>query len=124
MSEPTINAGIVGPGEYGPSGEQQGVDATFTANQIGAAFGVATERIHNAMAGEFGLEPEDRLDSRQSRHLAEAILVDQPQAEREAALMRLGSYTPRTDHQWGVGEAAPGEESDRVVGDDDHVSQH
>lgn len=124
MTEPPVNAGIVGPGEYAPSGEAQGVGATFTAQQLGAAFGVATERIEAAMTGELGLGPAAHIDSRQARHLAEAVLTDQPQAEREAALMRLGAFTPRPDHQWGVGEAAPGEESDRVFGDDDHISQH
>lgn len=124
MSEPTIDAGIVSPGEYAPSGERQGANTTFTADQIGAAFGIATERVHAAMAGELGLDANDQIDSRQAQDLAEAILVDQPQAERDAALMRLGAFTPRADHQWGVGEATPGEESDRVAGDDDHVSQH
>ncbi|MFN8590436.1 MAG: hypothetical protein U0031_03160 [Thermomicrobiales bacterium] len=124
MNESDIPAGFVAPGEYVPAGEAQGVGSTFTSQEIAAAFEVAGERVVRALAGEFGLDARDRVDSRRAQHLAEVILGDQPQAEREAALMRLGAFTPRADHEWGVGEAAPGEESDRVVGDDDHLSQH
>lgn len=124
MNESDIAAGIVAPGEYAPAGEAQGVGATFSGREIAAAFGVAGERVERALAGEFGLGAADRVDSRRAQHLAEVILGDQPQAEREAALMRLGAFTPRPDHEWGIGEAAPGEESDRVAGDDDHLSQH
>ena len=116
--------GFEAPGEYAPAGEAQGMRAAFTAEQIAQAFDVSLDRVQNAMAGEFALAPNDRIDSRQAQHLAEVILGDLPQAEREAGLMRLGAFTPRRDHEWGIGEAAPGEESDRVVGDDDHVSQH
>lgn len=124
MREPESGAGIVGPGEYAPAGEAQGQAATFEAAAIAGAFGVNPDRVERALAGEFGLPPDGRVDSRQAQHLAEVILGDQPQAEREAALMQLGAFTPRPDHGWGIGEAAPGEESDRVAGDDDHVSQH
>lgn len=124
MSETGIEAGIVAPGEYAPAGEAQGEIATFGLEQIAAAFAVPAERVRRALSGEFGLGPEGRVDSLLAQHLAEVILGDQPQAEREAALMRLGAFTPRPDHDWGIGEAAPGEESDRVVGDDDHISQH
>jgi hypothetical protein len=114
MREREVDAGIVAPGEYAPSGEAEGGSRRFTAERVATAFGVATDRVHRAMAGEFGLHPGDQIDSRQAQHLAEVILGDQPLAEREAALMRLGAYTPRPDHQWGIGEAAPGEESDKV----------
>jgi hypothetical protein len=124
MSQTGIDAGLVAPGEYAPAGEAQGETESFTAGQVADAFGVAGDRVHRALAGEFALGPNDRVDSHQAQHLAEVILVDRPQAERQAALMRLGAFTPRRDHDWGIGEAAPGEESDRVVGDDDHVSQH
>jgi hypothetical protein len=76
------------------------------------------------MKGEFGLATTAQVTSRQAQHLAEVILGDQPLAIREAGLMQLGAFTPRSDHDWGVGEAAPDEESDRVAGDDDHISQH
>jgi hypothetical protein len=33
--------------------------------------------------------------------------------------MHLGALTPRVDHDWGTREAAPGEESDRVVSTND-----
>lgn len=114
MDERTIDAGLVAPGEYSPAGEAQGTNETFTADAVADAFGVAVERVHNALRGEFALGPEARVDSRQAQHLAEVILGDLPQAEREAALMRLGAFTPRPDHDWGIGEAAPGEESDKV----------
>jgi len=119
-----IAAGIEAPGEYAPAGEAQGLEATFTAEQVGQAFDVAVDRVHRAMEGEFSLEPGARVTSLQAQHLAEVILGDQPLAIREAGLMQLGAFTPRADHDWGVGEAAPNEESDRVAGDDDHISQH
>jgi hypothetical protein len=124
MNETSIEAGIVAPGEYAPAGEAQGTAATFDVAQIANAFAVTTDRVRQAFSGEFGLGQDGRVDSRQAQHLVEVLLGDQPQAEREAALMRLGAFTPRPDHGWGIGEAAPGEESDRVVGDDDHISQH
>jgi hypothetical protein len=114
MSESGIDAGIVAPGEYAPSGEAQGAAATFGAEEIAAVFAVDIDRVWRAMGGEFGLGPSGRVDSRQANHLTEVILGDQPLAEREAALMRLGAFTPRPDHGWGIGEAAPGEESDKV----------
>jgi hypothetical protein len=121
---PSIDAGIVAPGEYAPSGEAQGTRQTFGAGEIAVAFAVEESRVRRALAGEFGLNSGGSVDSQQVQHLAEVILGDQPQDQREAALMRLGAFTPRPDHEFGIGEAAPGEESDRVVGDDDHISQH
>lgn len=105
---------MVAPGEYAPAGEAQGIGETFGAGEVAEAFGVEIERVHNAMAGEFALGPEAKVDSRQAQHFAEVIVGDRPQAEQEAALMRLGAFTPRPDHDWGVGEAAPDEESDKV----------
>jgi hypothetical protein len=114
MGHQEIDAGLVAPGEYAPAGEAQGIWATFTAQEVASAFGVATDRVHEAMAGEFTLASNARVDSRQAQHLAEVILGELPQAEQEAALMRLGAFTPRPDHDWGIGEAAPGEESDKI----------
>ncbi len=110
-------AGVVAPGESAPAGELQGIDATFSADSVAEAFGVALNRVHNAMAGEFQLQPDATVDSRQAQLLAEVILTDQPLDRREAALMTLGAFTPRPDQSWGVGDTAPGEESDRYVAD-------
>lgn len=101
-------------GEYAPAGEDQGVATTFTARQVADAFEVAIERVHRALQGEFALAAGARIDSRQAQHLAEAILGDRPQDARQAALMKLGAFTPRTDHDVGLGERGPGEESDRL----------
>ena len=115
MNDRQINAGLVAPGEYAPAGEAQGEGARFTAEQVARGFAVEIDRVHRAMAGEFSLGADGQIDSRQAQHLAEVMLGDQPQAEQEAALMQLGAFTPRPDHDWGIGEAAPGEESDKVV---------
>lgn len=120
----SLQSGLQSSGEYVPAGEEDPHGNVFSALEIAAAFGASVERVQRAMAGEFGLGPQSRVNSRQAQHLAEVFLLDRAQPDREAALMRLGAYTPRTDHEWGIGEAPPGEESDRVAGDDDHASQH
>jgi hypothetical protein len=114
MNDRSIDAGLVAPGEYAPAGEAQGEDALFSAEQIARGFEVEIDRVHSAMAGEFGLGADGKVDSRQAQHLAEVILGDQPLAEQEAALMRVGAFTPRPDHDWGVGETPLGEESDKL----------
>ena len=96
------------------AGETQGIDDTFDAPSIAEAFGVAEQRVHNALEGEYGLGPDARVDSKQAQNLAEVLLGDQPQDEQMAALMRLGSYTPRPDDAWGLGDKAPGEQSERL----------
>ena len=106
---------ILTDAEYTPAGEAQGIGASFAADQVAQAFGVALERVHRAMAGEFGLDAGARVDSRQAQHLAEVLLGDQPLDQQQAALMQLGAFTPRTDQDWGMGETAPGEESDRFA---------
>ena len=113
-------AGVVAPGEYAPAGELQGIGEAFSADQVAAAFNVAVDRVHNAMAGEFRLGPNASVDSQRAQQLAEVMLADQPLDIREAALMTLGAYTPRADQAWGIGETAPGEESDRFVADAHH----
>ena len=65
------------------------------------------------MEGEFGLGPDDRVDSKMAQHLAEVILGDMPLDRREAALMQLGAFTPRSDAAYGPGSGPPAEESDR-----------
>jgi hypothetical protein len=114
MNDRHINAGLVAPGEYAPAGEAQGEDARFSAEQIAQGFEVEIGRVHREMSGEFSLGADARVDSRQAQHLAEVILGDQPLAEQEAALMRVGAFTPRPDHGWGIGETPPGEESDKL----------
>ena len=114
MNDRGVNAGLVGPGEYAPSGEAQGESARFSAEEIARGFEVAIDRVQRAMAGEFGLGANGRIDSRQAQHLAEVILGDQTLVEQEAALMRVGAFTPRPDHEWGIGETPPGEESDKL----------
>ena len=120
MSNPSIDAGITAPGEYSPAGEAQGVGASFAAEQVAAAFAVDVERIHRAMKGEFGLGPSDRIDSKQAQHLAE-VIGDLPLDRQEAVLMQLGAFTPRPDQAWGMGETAPGEESDRYAATADTI---
>jgi hypothetical protein len=111
-AEKPVRAGMKRPGEYGPAGEMQGVVDTFSAQDVADAFRVEIDRVHAAFAGEFGQEAGGQVDSRQAQHLAEVILGDQPLDRREAALMKLGAFTPRPDHEWGAGEADPDEESD------------
>lgn len=102
-------------GEYAPTGEQGGTNATFSADEIGRAFGVELDRVHRAIAGEFG-SGGNLVDSRQAQHLAEVLLSDLPQSNQMAALVKLGAYTPRPDHVEGLGEKDPAEESDKLKG--------
>ncbi len=110
-----MGAGKSDAGEYVAAGEGQGVNETFDASQVAAAFGVAIERVHRAMAGEFHLGADAAVTSVQAQQLAEVLLGDQPMSEREAATMQLGAFTPRRDQDWGMGDTAPGEESDRLA---------
>lgn len=102
-------------GEYVPAGEGQGIHASFGAEQVASAFEVEIARVHRALAGEFDLGADDKVDSRQAQQLAEVLLGDQPLDIRQAATMRLGAFTPRPDENWGLGDTAPGEESDRMA---------
>lgn len=102
-------------GDYIPAGEGQGIHARFDADQVASAFDVDVARVHRAMAGEFNLDPDAKVDSRQVQRLAEVLLGDQPLDVREAATMQLGAFTPRPDENWGLGDTAPGEESDRMA---------
>lgn len=122
MSRSRVAPGSPRPGEYAPAGETQGQDSRFAADQIAAAFGVAIARVERAIAGEFGLNAGALVDSRQAQRLAEVLLTDKPLPEREAALMQLGAFTPRADQAWGLGETAPGEESDRLAASADELA--
>ena len=100
----------------------------FSPDQIASAFTVEEHRVRAAILGEFG-KPLTEIDSRQAQHLAEALLTDRPLDARQAALMQLGAFTPRSDLEWGLGDTAPGEESDRLAAsadrpDDDLASHH
>lgn len=102
-------------GEQDPPGEDQGVNARFSARAVAEAFNVEIDRVHNALAGEFSLDKDATVDSRHAQHLAEVLLGDRPQAEQEAALLQLGAYTPRRDTlEPSVSEKPPGELSDRL----------
>ena len=105
----------VRPDERVPAGETQGVTRRFFADQVAAAFDVSVDRVERAMAGEFEMDAGGTVDSKQAQHLAEVLLGDLPEGAMEAGLMRLGAFTPRTDDDWGLGDTAPGEESDRLA---------
>ena len=113
-SDQRPSAGLGDPGEYTPAGEAQGQLSQFSADAVGEAFGVDPARVRTAIQGEFGLRPDDTVDSTQAQQLAEVLLADEPMDRQQAALMELGAFTPRTDHEWGSGETAPGEEGDRL----------
>ncbi len=101
-------------GEYTPAGEAQGVNSRFTADQVAAAFEVAVDRVHNAFQGEYNLGPDGSVDSRQAQELAELIIGDLPLDRQQAALMKLGAFTPRTDEDYGRGQNNSNEESDKL----------
>jgi hypothetical protein len=100
-----------------PAGEDQGAASRFSVDQIANAFGVDTQRVRRAIAGEFGESDDAQVDSHQVQHLAEVMLADQPLDRRQAALMTLGAFTPRSDADFGLGDARPGEESDLLSAD-------
>lgn len=111
--EPDVPSAV--GGEHDPPGEISGVHTLFSAQAVADAFQVDIERVRRAFAGEFHFGPDAAVDSRQAQHLTDVILGDRPQAEQEAALMRLGAYTPRRDTiEPSVFEKPPGELSDRL----------
>lgn len=100
---------------------------TFTVDQIANAFDVAPERVQHAIAGELHLRSDHHVTSKQAQQLAEVLLGDQPLDQREAAVARLGAFSPRYDDVWGKGdnpEDEPGERlSDRTgAGDGEATS--
>jgi len=95
-----------------PIGEEGSVNARFSISQIASAFNVDEVRIVRAVAGEFHEDAHATVDSRQVQHLAEVVLGDQPLDQQQAAMMKLGAFTPRSDADFGLGDARPGEESD------------
>jgi hypothetical protein len=100
-------------GVYVEAGEDVNPDRTFSADEVSDAFGVDRKRVGRAMAGELGLGESQPLRSKDAQRLVEVLLGDRPMDEREAALMKLGAFTPRRDADWGLGSGPPNEESDR-----------
>lgn len=100
-------------GMYIEAGEDVSPARRFSADEVASAFGVAKERVLNAMRGEFALGPEATIDDKQAQDLVEVLFGDLPLDQREAATMRLGAYTPRRDAEYGLGSGPPDEESDR-----------
>jgi hypothetical protein len=98
-----------------PKGEENSPVAQFSAAEVAKAFEVELDRIERAMYGEFGLDAGDTISSHKAQQLAEIVLAERPLGDREAALMRLGAYTPRSDVEWGLGDTYEGEESDRLA---------
>lgn len=102
-------------GEYTPAGEDQGTNRKFGARQVAEAFGVEEQRVHNAFKGEYNLGPGGEISSSQAQDLAEIFLGDQPLDGQEAALMKLGAFTPRPDAMEATATPkAQGEQSDKV----------
>lgn len=102
-------------GEYTPSGEDQGKYRKFTAEQVAEAFGVEVGRVRNAFSGEYGLDSDGKVTSAQAQELAEIFLGDLPLDGQQAALMKLGAYTPRSDDiEASATPKARGEQSDKL----------
>ncbi len=98
---------------YIQAGEATGAKTTFSSGDIAAAFGIARERVITALHGEFDLGAGGRVDAKMAQELAEVLLGDLPQDRRQAALMHLGGFTPRSDATEGLGDGPAVEESDR-----------
>lgn len=105
--------------EHDPPGENQGINARFTVDDVARHFDVARERVVRAFAGEFHLDDTDTVNSTQAQHLSEVIIGNRTQEEREAALMKLGAYTPRRDTiEPSVWEKPSGEDDDTLLAPD------
>lgn len=103
------------PGEYTMAGEDQGIASEFTAQQVADGFGVDISRVHEAFKGEYDLGEDGQIDSKQAQRLAELFFADRPLDIQQAALMKLGAFTPRYDSsEPSVSEKAPGELSDKI----------
>jgi hypothetical protein len=106
-------------GAYIEAGEAEPTRQTVTAELVARAFGVDRQRVVRALEAEFDLGPDARIDERTAHELSELLLTDQPLDKREAAMMRLGVFTPRRDAVEGIGSGPPGEESDRLSAEAD-----
>lgn len=124
MSQKPRSEDVVGArtGEYTPAGEGQGRYRTFTAQQVADAFEVEVTRVHNAFRGEYDLPADGKVNSKQTQELAEIFLGDLPLDGQQAALMRLGAFTPRPDDTEATATPkAPGEQSDKLRKSQDSV---
>lgn len=124
MSQQPRKDDVVGArtGEYTPAGEGQGKYRTFSADAVASAFEIDVDRVHKAFSGEFGLGPDDKISSRQAQELAEIFLGDLPLDGQQAALMKLGAFTPRPDDTEATATPkAPGEQSDKLRSSQDSV---
>jgi hypothetical protein len=101
-------------GVYLESGENPEHESSFSLEEIATAFGVSLSRVEDAVRGEYGQGADARIDSPMAQHLSEVLLGDQPMDRREAALLKLGAFTPRSDATEGLGQNPPREESDRL----------
>jgi hypothetical protein len=109
-------------GEYTPPGEDQGQGRTFTARQVAEAFDVEEARVHNAFEGEYGLGADGTVTSKQAQDLAEIFLGDLPLDGQQAALMKLGAFTPRSDQiEASATTKGEGEQSDKLRSSQDSV---
>lgn len=109
-------------GEYTPAGEDQGKYRKFTADEVAAAFDVDVQRVHKAFKGEYNLDTDARVDSVRAQELAEIFLGDLPLDGQQAALMKLGAFTPRPDDTEATATPkAPGEQSDKLRSSQDSV---
>lgn len=105
--------------EHDPPGEDQGEHSDFSADQVARAFDVGRERVVRAFDGEFRIDDSGLIDSRQAQHLADVLLADKTQEERDTALIKLGAFTPRRDTiAPSVSEKAPGEIDDTRLAPD------
>lgn len=108
-------------GEYTPAGENQGKYRKFTAREVADAFEVELDRVLNAFSGEYGLGPDGKVSSHQAQELAEIFLGDLPLDGQQAALMKLGAFTPRSDDTEATATPkAPGEQSDKIRRSQEH----
>lgn len=111
-------------GEYTPAGEGQGKYRKFTAKQVADAFGVDESRVHNAFKGEYNLGADGTISSAQAQELAEIFLGDLPLDGQQAALMKLGAFTPRFDDTESTATPkAPGEQSDKLRSSQESVEE-
>lgn len=99
--------------QYIAAGEARTGPGQFTANEIARAFEVSPERVARALAGEFSLPGDTPVTPKMAQRLAEVLLGDRPLDQREAALLQLGGFTPRSDATEGLGDGPPAEESER-----------
>jgi hypothetical protein len=103
---------MYGESEYIPAGERADARASFAVNELAEAVGVDRTSVEREAAAA-GLAVAGGVDNRAAQVLVERLMRDRPLPDRQAALMRLGAFTPRSDTVEGVGDVPSPEESDR-----------